>query len=80
MIKAHRPPAPGMMCYHMQAVLGQPAERTGVRICTCSGQNNFGEIIMVRIDLITRLRAFEARKPATKTPDDWRERLARYKR
>jgi hypothetical protein len=35
---------------------------------------------MVRNDLITRLRAFEARKPATKTPDDWRERLARYKR
>jgi len=27
-----------------------------------------------------RLRALEARKPVTKTHDDWRERLARYKR
>jgi hypothetical protein len=27
-----------------------------------------------------RLQALDARKPATKTPDDWRERLARYKR
>ena len=35
---------------------------------------------MGRIDLVTRLRALEARKPATKAPDDWRERLARYKR
>ena len=33
---------------------------------------------MGRIDLVTRLRALEARKPATS--DDWRERLARYKR
>ena len=27
-----------------------------------------------------RLQALEARKPVTTPPDDWRERLARYKR
>lgn len=27
-----------------------------------------------------RLQALKGRKPAAKTPDDWRERLARYKR
>ena len=27
-----------------------------------------------------RLQALEARKPVTKTHDDWQERLARYKR
>jgi len=48
--------------------------------CTSIEQSNFGRITMVRIDLITRLRALVVRKPATKTPDDWRERLARYKR